>query len=58
MIVVIADDLTGAAELAGIAFSHGLTAEVQIEFNSKADADIICLDTNTRILTAEDAAAF
>ena len=57
MIVVIADDLTGAAELAGIAFSHGLTAEVQTEFNSKTDADVICLDTNTRFLTAEDAAA-
>ena len=57
MIVVIADDLTGAAELAGIAFSHGLTAEVQIEFNSKTDADVICLDTNTRLLAAEDAAA-
>ena len=57
MIIVIADDLTGAAELAGIAFSHGLTAEVQTEFSPKTDADIICLDTNTRILTAEDATA-
>ena len=56
MIVVIADDLTGAAELAGIAFSHGLTAEVQIEFNSKTDADVICLNTNTRLLVAEKAA--
>ena len=57
MIVVIADDITGAAELAGIAFSHGFTSEVQTEFNSKTDADVICLDTNTRLLTVEDAAA-
>ena len=57
MIVVIADDLTGAAELAGIAFSHGLTAEVHTEFNPKTDADVICLDTNTRLLPAEKAAA-
>ena len=57
MIVVVADDLTGAAELAGIAFSHGLTAEVQTGFNPKTDVDVICLDTNTRLLSAKDAAA-
>ena len=56
MIVVVADDLTGAAELAGIAFSHGFTAEVQTQFNPKTDSDVICLDTNTRLLTAEGAA--
>ena len=32
MLVVIADDLSGAAELAGAALRHGLTAEVQTAF--------------------------
>ncbi|SVD32954.1 uncharacterized protein METZ01_LOCUS385808, partial [marine metagenome] len=43
--------------MAGIAFSHGLTADVQTQFNPKTDADAICLDTNTRLLAAKDAAA-
>lgn len=51
MIVVLADDLSGAAELAGIALQHGLTAEVQTAFHAAADVDVICLDTNTRLLT-------
>ncbi len=56
MIVVIADDLSGAAELAGAALNHGLRAEVQTVFNPSADADVICLDTNSRSLTAAKAA--
>ena len=28
-LIILADDLSGAAELAGLAYSHGLTAEVQ-----------------------------
>ena len=57
MVLVIADDLSGAAELAGIAFAHGLTAEVQTEFQPRAEAQVICLDTNTRRLSADEAAA-
>ena len=57
MVLVIADDLSGAAELAGIAFAHGLTAEVQTEFQPRADAQVNCLDTNTRRLSADEAAA-
>ena len=33
MILVGNDDLSGAAELAGIAFAHGLTAEVQTGYS-------------------------
>ena len=57
MILVIADDLSGAAELAGIAFAHGLTAEVQTEFQPRTEAQVICLDTDTRRLSADAAAA-
>ena len=38
-IIVIADDLSGAAELAGIAFVYGLSAEVQREFESASDKE-------------------
>ncbi|MEO7597935.1 MAG: four-carbon acid sugar kinase family protein [Opitutus sp.] len=55
-VVVIADDLSGAAELAGAAFRHGLTAEVQTTFWAESRADVICVDTDTRAAAAEDAA--
>ena len=42
MILVLADDLSGAAELAGIAFAHGLTAEVQTELQPRTEAQVIC----------------
>ena len=57
MVLVIADDLSGAAELAGIAFAHGLTAEVQPEFQPHANAQVICLDTNTRRLSDDEVSA-
>lgn len=57
MIAVIADDLSGAAELAGAALLHGLRAEVQTQFTAPTEADVICLDTDTRLRTAAEAAA-
>jgi D-threonate/D-erythronate kinase len=48
MIVVIADDLSGAAELAGCAVAHGLTAEVQLVFDPGTDADVVALCTDSR----------
>ncbi len=56
MIVVIADDLSGAAELANIAARHGLGVEVQTVFHPQAGADVICIDTDTRLLPPEQAA--
>lgn len=49
MIVVIADDLTGAAEIGGIGLSYGLSVEVNIcaDLNSKADLLIIATDTRS-----------
>ncbi|HVZ65858.1 MAG TPA: four-carbon acid sugar kinase family protein [Lacunisphaera sp.] len=56
MIAVIADDLSGAAELAGAALRHGLTAEVQLTFSPNFDAEVVCLTTESRSLPAGDAA--
>jgi uncharacterized protein YgbK (DUF1537 family) len=56
MIVVIADDLSGAAELAGIAAAHGLRAEVHTRFQPGCRADVIAMDTDTRSKPAGEAA--
>jgi len=53
---VIADDLAGAAEMGGMALRHGLTAEVQSEFDAGAEVDLIVVDTDTRSCTAKEAA--
>jgi D-threonate/D-erythronate kinase len=55
MIVVIADDLSGAAELAGAARQHGLRAEVQTAIELSSDADVVCVDTGTRSRTSDEA---
>src|SRR4030095_1180216 len=55
-IVVIADDLSGAAELAGIANLRGLSSEVQRAFDPDCDADLIAIDTDSRRLPQEEAA--
>src|SRR5262245_26524103 len=55
-IIILADDLSGAAELAGIAFSHGYTAEVQRQFDPASDAEVIAVDTDSRSLPAVAAA--
>ncbi|MEZ5431746.1 MAG: four-carbon acid sugar kinase family protein [Verrucomicrobiales bacterium] len=51
MILILADDFSGAAELAGIAANHGLRAEVQTRFDPDSSADVIALDTDTRLLS-------
>jgi len=57
-IIVIADDLSGAAELANAAVQFGFSAEVQMHFCAGSDADVVCVDTDTRSLEPETAAAF
>jgi uncharacterized protein YgbK (DUF1537 family) len=56
MIVVLADDLSGAAELANAAVRHGLVAEVQTHFHPETIADVVCVDLATRLLPATEAA--
>jgi uncharacterized protein YgbK (DUF1537 family) len=56
-IVVIADDLTGAAEIAAIGHRHGLTASVISEFRApQHQAALLVFDTNSRLDPAEIAA--
>ncbi len=57
-ILVIADDLSGAAELAGIAAARGLIAEVHREVREglSTTADVLTIDTDTRNSSAERAA--
>lgn len=54
-VVVLADDLSGAAELAGIAFSQGCSVEVQRRFEPTSDAQVIAVDTDSRGLSPEAA---
>jgi len=56
MIAILADDLSGAAELAGIAASRGFTAEVQTVFDPASTADVIAVDTDTRLKNEAEAA--
>ncbi|WEA03222.1 four-carbon acid sugar kinase family protein [Mucilaginibacter sp. SJ] len=51
MIAVIADDLTGAAELAGIGLNHGLRTEVSTTVDEYCDADLLVIATDTRSLS-------
>jgi uncharacterized protein YgbK (DUF1537 family) len=48
MIGVIADDLTGAAELGAVGLRHGLNAEVVLRGEPSGRADLVCVDTDSR----------
>lgn len=56
MVVVLADDLSGAAELAGAAVRRGLSAEVQDRFSPATAAEVVCIDTDTRSGSSQEAA--
>jgi uncharacterized protein YgbK (DUF1537 family) len=55
MIAIIADDFSGAAELAGIAAARGFKAEVQTQFDPTSEAEVIAVDTDTRLRTESEA---
>ena len=55
MILVVADDLTGAAELAAAAADRGLRAWVHTVMEACGDADVLALDLQTRSLVEEEA---
>lgn len=57
MIGVLADDLTGAAELAGIAVRRGLEAVLVRGTARRCAAGAVCVDTDTRSRSPGDAAA-
>lgn len=55
MIAVIADDLTGAAELAGIGLDYQLKTEVNTIVEPDCKADLLIIATDTRSLPAAEA---
>ena len=55
MIVVIADDFTGAAEIAGLGIRYGLNVTLELEAETEPDVDLLIIATNTRSMSKEDA---
>ncbi len=55
MIIVIADDFTGAAEIGGIGLKYGLIAEIYTKWPAECNADLVIFDTNTRSKSEEEA---
>lgn len=55
MIVVIADDFTGAAEMAGIGLRFGLRVELVTKAGEKNDADLMVWCTDSRSLSKDEA---
>jgi uncharacterized protein YgbK (DUF1537 family) len=53
---VIADDLTGAAELGAVGLRHGLRAEVILSGEPDGEAQLACIDTDSRSCDAAEAA--
>lgn len=56
MIGVIADDLTGAAELGAVGLRQGLKAEILRGTRPKSTSDLICVDTDSRSCAPAEAA--
>ena len=56
MIGVIADDLTGAAELGAVGWRLGLRAEILTNNHLDTTADLACMDTDSRSCTQDEAA--
>jgi len=55
MLIVIADDFSGAAEMAGIAYRYGLRVKVQLDFSGIDDAEVVVIDADTRSMKERNA---
>ena len=55
MIIVIADDITGAAEMGGIALRYGLSVVVSDDVSASNNADVLVIYTNARSMKKEEA---
>ena len=55
MIIVIADDITGAAEMGGIALRYGLRVVVSDDVNTDYKRDVLVIYTNARSMSKEGA---
>jgi len=56
MLAVVADDITGAAEIAGIAHEMGLRVRMVLALKSIPSCDVLVVATDTRSLSATEAA--
>ena len=52
---VIADDFTGAAEIAGLGLRYGLSVEIEPHVHGKSESDLLIIATDTRSMNPEDA---
>lgn len=57
MIAVIADDLTGAAEIGGIGLNYNLSVEISTTVNADAKADLLIINTDARSKNEHEAVA-
>lgn len=55
MVVVIADDFTGAAEMAGIALTKQFSVEIVTSLPLKTEASVVVISTDTRSLPEDEA---
>ena len=55
MIAVIADDLTGAAEIGGLGLRYDLNIEIVCSNDLKSDADLLIISTDTRSMPEKEA---
>jgi D-threonate/D-erythronate kinase len=55
MLIVLADDFSGAAEIGDIGHRYGLNTEVQLAIDTSSTADLIVVDTDTRAMSEENA---
>ena len=57
MILVLSDDFSGAAEMAGIAHSFGFSAEIHTSPRTSSNSEVVAIDAHTRGLNKKDAIA-
>jgi hypothetical protein len=55
MLIVLADDFSGATEIGGIANTNGLKVQIQKNFEVNDNLDVIIIDLDSRKLDAKDA---
>src|SRR4030042_1422321 len=55
MILAVADDITGAAEIAAVGRTFGLTAHIQMRADKNISSDLVVIDTNTRYRASDSA---
>ena len=59
-LAIVADDLTGAIDTAGVFASAGMTAHVSLSTSTRSrhsDLEVLCVDTGTRYVPATEAAS-